>query len=232
MSMRIIGGLVVLACWLGGARAETWTGPPVLVTTGTAEIRAEPDRATVNLTTEARAPVATVAQQEEAKAMAMVQKVLADAQIPKEAVRTLSYDLQLEFDYAGGKQTPRGYVARHAIEVRVDDLARLGALIGKAVESGAAAVSGIQFDVKARAQLEREALRKAVEDARARADAAAAGAGTAVTGVIRIEEQRQMEGPRPMMMARGMASEAAMATPIAAGEITIRSTVTLTSAVK
>jgi len=230
--MRTMGWLLLLAGWLGTARAENWTGPPVLVTTGTAEVRAEPDRATVHLTTEARAQAARAAQQDEAKAMTAVQKMLAEAQVPKDAVRTLSYDLQLEFDYVAGKQTPRGYVARHVIEVRVDDLARLGDLVGKAVESGAASVSGIQFDVKARDRLEREALRQAVEDARARADAAAAGAGTAVTGVIRIEEQRQMDGPRPMMMARGMAAESAVATPIAAGEITIRGAVTLTSSLK
>jgi uncharacterized protein YggE len=224
--------VVVLAGWVATSRAEPWTGPPVVVTTGSAELHVEPDRATVRLATEARAQTAKAAQQDEAKAMTALQKALADAQIPKEAVHTTSYDLQLEFDYAGGKQTPRGYVARHVLEVRVDDLARLGDLVGKAVDSGAAAVSGIQFDVKARDQLEREALRKAVEDARARADAAASGAGTAVTGVIRVEEQRQLEGPRPMMMGRAMAAEASMATPIAAGEIAIRSTVSFTAALK
>jgi uncharacterized protein len=214
------------------AHAEPWTGPPVLVTTGTAEVRATPDRALVRLTTEARDKSAKAAQQQEAQAMTAVRKTLADAHIPDEAVRTLSYDLQLEFDFASGKQIPRGYVARHVVEVRVDDLPQLGDLISKAVESGAAAVSGIQFDVKARDDLERQALRKAVEDARARAEAAAAGAGTSVTGVIRLEEQRQFEGPRPML-ARAMAAEAAsVATPIAAGEIEIKATVSLTSALK
>jgi uncharacterized protein YggE len=114
----------------------------------------------------------------------------------------------------------------------VDDLGLLGEVIGKAVDAGAAAVSGIQFDVKARPELERRALKQAVEDARAHADAAASGAGTSVVGVIRIEEQRAPEGPRPMMMARGMAAAEAVATPIATGEIEIRATVTLTSALR
>jgi len=224
--------LLVLLAVAPLAHAEPWTGPPVLVTTGTAEVRATPDRALVRLTTEARDKSAKTAQQQEAQAMTAVRKALADAHIPDEAVRTLSYDLQLEFDFVSGKQMPRGYVARHVVEVRVDDLPQLGDLISKAVESGAAAVSGIQFDVKARDDLERQALRKAVEDARARADAAAAGAGTSVTGVIRLEEQRQFEGPRPML-ARTMAAEAAsVATPIAAGEIEIKATVSLTSALK
>jgi uncharacterized protein YggE len=42
-----------------------------------------------------------------------------------------------------------------------------------------------------------------------------------------------MEGPRPTFMARNMAAaEATVATPIAAGEIEIRATVTLTSSLK
>jgi uncharacterized protein YggE len=215
------------------ARADTYSGPPVLVTTGEAILRVPPDLARVRLTTEARAQTAREAQEQEAKRMASVQQQLKQSGIKDEAVRTLSYDLQLEFDYDKGKQIPRGYVARHTIEVRVDDVAKVGDVIGKAVDSGAAGVAGIQFDVKARDDLERAALRQAVEDARARADAAAAGAGTSVAGVIRIDEQRSFEGPRPTMMARGMAAEsAAVATPIAAGEIEIRSAVTLTSSLK
>jgi len=214
--------------------ADTWTGPPVVVTTGTGEIRTAPDRATVTLTSEARAKTAKDAQQQEAQSTTAVRKLLADMKIPNDSVRTTSYDLQQEFDYTQGKQVPRGYVARHALEVRVDDLAQLGDLISKAVDAGSAAVSGIQFDVKARDELERQALKKAVEDARARADAAAAGAGTSVASVIKVEEQRQFEPPRPRMFARAdMAAAAApVATPVAEGEIEIRSTVMLTAALK
>ena len=228
--MRILPLLLVASA---AHAAEPWTGPPVLVTTGNAEIRAAPDRAVVRLATEVRAKTAKEAQQQEAQATTAVRKQIADLRIPSESVRTLSYDLQLEFDYVQGKQTARGYVARHVLEVRVEELAQLGDLIGKAVESGTAAVSGIQFDVKARDDLERQALRKAVEDARARADAAAAGAGASVAGVIRLEEQRHVEGPRPMVFAREMAAQsAAVATPVAAGEIEIKAVVTLTSALK
>lgn len=230
--MRMLLLLLLLVSSVAVA-ADTWTGPPVVVTSGSAVLRVAPDRALVRLATEARAATGKTAQTQEATAMKSLRQALAQAGIADDVVRTLSYDLQLEFDYVGGKQTPRGYVARHVIEVRLDDVAGLGDLVGKAVDSGAASVSGIAFDVKARDQLERQALRQAVEDAKARADAAAAGAGTTVGGVIRLEEQRMFEGPRPMMMSRGMVAEAkAVETPIAAGEIEIRSTVTLTSALR
>ena len=228
--MRI--ALVVLLATVGLVQADTWSGPPVLVTNGEAVLRVTPDLARVRLTTEARAQSAKAAQQDEAQRMTKVQQELKASGIGDAAVRTISYDLQLEFDYANGKQTPRGYVARHTIEVRVDDVAKLGDVIGKAVDSGAAGVAGIQFDAKARDAVERDALRKAVEDARARADAAAAGAGTAVAGIVRIEAQRIFEGPRPMAMGMAAAERMAVATPIAAGEIEIKAVVTLTSSLK
>ncbi len=82
--------------------------------------------------------------------------------------------------------------------------------------------------MKARAELERDALKKAVEDARARADAMAGGAGKTIAGIVRIEEQRQVDGgPRPMAMARAaMMKDEAVATPVAAGEIEIKASVT------
>jgi uncharacterized protein YggE len=88
--------LVLLAATAAYA-AEPWTGPPVLVTTGTAEIRVPPDRAIVRFTTEARAPSAKAAQEAEAAAMSALQKTLAQAHIPSDATRTLGYELQQEF---------------------------------------------------------------------------------------------------------------------------------------
>jgi uncharacterized protein YggE len=228
--MRIV--VLLLIATAGLVRAETWTGPPVLVTSGEAVLRVTPDLARVRLTTEARAQTAKAAQQDEAQRMVKVQQELKASGIKDEAVRTLSYDLQLEFDYADGKQTPRGYVARHTIEIRVDDVEKLGDIIGKAVDSGAAAVARHPVRCQGRDAVERDALRKAVEDARARADAAAAGAGTVVAGIVRIEEQRTFDGPRPMVMAGMAAERMAVAAPIAAGEIEIKAVVSLTSSLK
>ena len=164
--------------------------------------------------------------------MSAVMQKIKGAGIPPEAVQTAAYDLQPEFDYANNRQTLRGYVARNTIEVRVDELPKLGDVIDIVVGAGATNVSGVRFDLKDRAAAEREALSMAVADARQRADAAAAGAGMKVERVLKIEEQRSigMPPPRPMMSdARGEAQEA-RSTPVAPGEIEIRAAVTLTAA--
>ena len=86
---------------------------------------------------------------------------------------------------------------------------------------------------KERAKLEREALRLAVEDARARADAAASGAGRTVDRVLKIDAQT---GGTPIPVPRvatfrGQAAADA-APPIEAGQMDIRAQVTLTSVLK
>ena len=99
--------------------------------------------------------------------------------------------------------------------------------------AGGTSVQGVRFDVKARAALEREALTRAVADARARAEAAAKGAGATVDAVLRIEESGRGGGPEPVMMrlaAAPMAGDAAP--PVAPGETIIRASVTLTARLK
>jgi hypothetical protein len=128
----------------------------------------------------------------------------------------------------------RGYVARNVIEVRVDDLPRVGEILDVAVSSGATSVGGVRFDLKDRDGAEREALRRAVADARARADAAAAGAGVKIAGVLRIQEHRAgpTPPPRPMVMSMREAADVAGQPPVAPGELEIKATVTLTMSIR
>jgi uncharacterized protein len=127
---------------------------------------------------------------------------------------------------------PREFVARNTIELRVDEIARVGELLDVAVQGGATLVSGVRFDIRAREKIERDALRLAVVDARSRAEAAAAGAGRAVDRIIKIEDARDGgDPPRPMMTFAMKTAEAAQ-TPVEPGLVEIRGRVTLTASMK
>lgn len=206
---------------------------PVIVTTGEGVVKAAPDRAWITIAAESRAKSPKEAQRANAEAMKAVLDKLKGLGLSGDAIRTSGYDLQPQFDYVSGRQTLRDYLARNSVEVRVDDVARAGDVLDAAVGSGATSVSGVRFDLKDRTEVERDALRKAVADARARADAAAAGAGMKVDRVVRIEEQRVMlPEPRPMMMARQSMVADAGTPPIVAGEIEVRVMVTMTSSIR
>jgi len=205
---------------------------PVVVATGTATVKLPPDRAWLVLATESRAAKPTDAQQQNAAAMSAVRQKLQAAGIPAEAIRTVSLSLHEDVDFVNGKRVPRGYLAVNSIEVRVDDIDRVGGLLDAAIAGGATSVSQIRFDLKNRDEAERRALREAVADARARAEAAAAGANGTLGNVIRIEEQRSVRPPMPMPMMRAQAMDASPETPVSAGQIEIDATVTLTAALK
>lgn len=231
----VVGVVFVLA---GGTAVAQPDPPPmreppdVVVTSAEAVIKAAPDVAWVSLAVESRARAPRDAQRQNADAMSAMQQKLAGAGLPPDAVRTTSIELSPEFDYANGRQQLRGYLARNAVDVRVDALDRLGEIIDLSVGTGATNVTNVRFDVKRREELERAALKQAVELARARADAAAEGARRAVLRIIRIDDGGRIgePQPRPMMMAaRAEMAAAAPPTPVAPGELEVRARVTLTA---
>jgi len=228
----LVGVLVLVLGATDSTRAQSEpqvpAGVPAIVTSGEAIVRSVPDVAYVTLAVESRARNPRDAQRANADAMTGVQRQLAGAGIPKEAMRTLGLALQQEFDNANGRRVARDFVARNTLEVRIDDVMRTGEIADAVVQGGATALEGIRFDLKDRAAAEREALRLAVADARARADAAAAGAGRSVDRILKIEDLRADGGfPRPMPMMR-MAADAAATTAVEPGLIDIRGHVTLT----
>jgi uncharacterized protein YggE len=216
------------------ARAQDASGkaePDVIVTTGEGTVRIAPDQAFVTIIAESHAKLPREAQRLNAEAMAAVQQKLKAAGFTGDAVRTLQLELQPVYDYANGKQLLREYLARNAIEVRVEPVERVGEITDLAVGSGATSVSNIRFELKDRRTVEHRALQEAVAQARGRADTIAQAAGRAIDRVIRIEDQAQNEPqqPRPFMaMARAEAAPQAM-TPVAAGVLEIHARVALTA---
>lgn len=238
---RSLVGLVLLT-WLAAPSAAQTPAPPssaevpTVIASGEGSVKRAPDRAWIQVTVESRARNPKEAQKLNVDVMSGVLQKIKAAGLPADALRTRGYDLQPEFDYANGKQSLRGYVARNTLEIRVDDLPRVGELLDLSVSSGATSVGNVRFDLKDRAGAEREALRLAVEDARRRADAAAAGAGMRVDRVLRVEEHRAgvVPPPQPMIAMGGLrqAEMAAAEPPIQAGELEIRANVTLTAAIR
>jgi uncharacterized protein YggE len=225
---RILWMLVAVLVPATGALAQTAADRPVIVTDGRAVLERSPDVAWVSIAAETRAAEPSAAQQGAASAMTAVRTALAGARIAEDAIRTTGYSLRPDVERAGGRTRVIGYIARNQIEVRVEDLDRIGPVIDAAGASGASSMSGLRFDLTNRAEVEREALRLAVEDARARAEAMAAGAGVQLGPIVRIDEQRQ--GPpvayqRDVMM---MQASAPVETPISAGTIEVSAQVTLT----
>jgi uncharacterized protein len=233
MKSLTIATLALLMASAALAQTPAPGDPPVVVTMGEGSVKRAPDRAWVTIAAESRAKTPAEVQKLNADAMSAVLQKIKGLGLPAEAIRTAAYELRPEFDYANNRQTLRGYVARNAVEVRVDDLPKLGEVLDVAVTAGATSVSGIRFDLKDRANAEQMAVQRAVADARAQADTAAQAAGMRVERVVRLEVHRDsaMPPPRPMMRT-GVEMAMSAEPPIAPGELDIRATVTLTAVIR
>lgn len=236
MKSLVITALTLLATTAASAQTpmpSPNSEGPVVVTLGEGVVKRAPDRAWVTIAAESRAKTPGEVQKLNADAMSAVMQKLKGVGLPAEAIRTAAYELRPEFDYVNNRQTLRGYLARNAVEVRVDDLPKLGEVLDVAVGAGATSVSGIRFDLKDRSSAEQMALQRAVGDARSQADTAAQAAGMKVERVVRIEVHRDapMPPPRPMM---AMRAEMAVSSepPMAPGELEIKATVTITAAIR
>jgi uncharacterized protein len=230
--MNVIPIIVLSLLLATSAAAQTSDAPPQVVVTGEGVVKATPDRAWLTIGAETRSKTSKDAQQRNADAMSAVIARIATFGIPKEAIKTTAIDLQLEFDYANGRQSPRGYVARNTVEVRVDDLSKVGEVLDAVVASGATTIHGLRFDVKQRDQLEALALQGAVDNASFKAKAVTAAAGRAFDRILRIEELGSIGEPRPIMMREAAMARADATTPVVAGELEIRAQVRLTAAMK
>src|SRR5262249_4539678 len=129
------------------------------------------------------------AQRKAAENMTTLEGALKAVGLPADAIKTTNYSLQPEMDFSGGTPHLKGYIVSNQIEVRVDALDKISSVLDAAGSSGATSISGLRFDLKQRAAVEREVLEAAVKDAMSRAEAMAIGAGRALGPIVRLEEQ-------------------------------------------
>jgi uncharacterized protein YggE len=228
----MFGALGILLLLSAPARAQTPADPAAIVAEGQALVQRPADIAWVQVAVESRAATSAAARQQAANAMSAVLAALKRS-VNDNAIRTSGFSVQPEMDYQNSPPRLRGYVARNQVEVRVDDLDKLPAIIDMSTAGGASSIAGLRFDLKNRAEAEREALRLAVEDGMSRAEAIARGARRSTGPIIRIVEQRIFAGPvRQQMEGMAFAQKAAEPTPILPGEIEIRAQVNVTVAIR
>lgn len=225
-----LGALAVLIALGLAASPPALADAPRLVVTGEGVVAAPPDLATLDLGVRSEGPTAAEALARNSAQMARVMAVLAEAGIAPRDMQTST----LSLDQILTRRTPAeappevvGYAARNMLTVRVRDLAVLGGLIDRLVRDGAGdganSLGGLRFELADPGPAQDEARRRAVADARARAEVIAQAAGLRLGQILEITEGASFGAPMasPRML---MASDAV---PIAAGEVATQASVTI-----
>lgn len=186
--------------------------PRTIMVSGQGEVRAEPDKAMLQLGVESRKPTLEAARADVAKAVEAALKLTRDLKIEQKHVRTTRLNVQPEYnwDNEARERNLIGYYVSRTIEVDLRDLEKLGQLLERAVDIGINQVSDPQLDSSKRRDLEREALAQAVQDARLNAEAVAKAADARLGPPRTISANSGfLPPPVPMMRGKAMAMEAA-----------------------
>lgn len=92
------------------------------------------------------------------------------------------------YDPKTGKETITGYRAQNTVTVTLKDALKVGKVLAAAVESGATNISGPEWRLSEDSAAVTEALKKAVADARAKAEAVAGAQGVKLGDVVMMNE--------------------------------------------
>ena len=203
-------------------RAASGESDPVILTR--LGLVSEPDMAEASAGVITRGRTASAALTENEKGAAKVLEALTSSGIEPRDIKTNRVSLHPVFERNQGGAEPRitGYEAVNQVTLRIRDLAKLGVLLDALVTAGANRVDDLRFSVSEPQSLMDEARKRAVTDARQRAQIMAEAAGATLGQIISIEETgRPM--PRPMAMSFDQA--AAKSVPVAPGEQDIRASI-------
>lgn len=204
--------------------------PRTIVVTGIGDVKAKPDMAVINSGVLTEAPTARDALAKNNSAMSAVIDALKKAGIAEQDIQTSNFSVSPQYPpyQPNQTQTPRisGYQVSNQVSVRVKNLAKLGAILDALVQVGANQINGISFDIDQPKQLQNDARKLAVADARAKAELYAAAAHVSLGRVLQISEANIAVGPQPMAYAMDKVA-AQREVPIAAGQQTLSANVSI-----
>ena len=196
--------------------------------TSEAKVTAKPDRVQIDIGVFTRAANSQEAAAQNARQVDAVLAAIRKA-APAAVLKTISFSLNPNYQYhgGGGEPTLNGYTAQNVVQVTLDELGRIGAVIDAATQSGANHVQGIQFTLRDQDAVRAQALREAVTRARAQAEVLAGALGLKVTRVLSVEENSPRFVPIRVFAGASRAAAEAVPPPIEAGTLEVTAEVTL-----
>ncbi len=203
----------LLALVAAAAQAEAPLPARTVQVTGEGEAVGAPDRARLSMSVEARNKELKSA---EAQVNQVVRAYLAEAHAlgaTEADLSTASYTVNPEYDWVDNKQLFRGYHAQRQIEVKVNDLEKVGDYLLRATKVGINQVNPPVLESSKQKEIEREALKRATLDAQTQAKLIAETLGMKLGQARTVSTTTQSYQPPVPMVKMAMRSAMAEAAP-------------------
>ena len=226
-TILLLAGVLLVAAAMSGVaqprlgRSASPAPGTVITVTGNATVDATPDRASFDFGVTTQGYTAAEAMDRNASEARKIIDALKKAGVDSSDIQTTQVSLWPQTSSDGTRIT--GYQASNSVQVTAG-LGRSGALVDAAVRAGANNVDGPSLDTADKSSLYGDALKKAIGDAKVKAQAIADGAGLTLGSLVKVEEGGNSAPPVPMY---ARATDAA-SVPIEAGTQQIQASVTVT----
>ncbi len=224
-----LSALLLAPFWIGGAvNAEEL---PSITVNGAGAVEARPDMAIVSAGADSQAKTVAAALAENSDKVAKILALAKTSGIAGADVQTENVSVHPVYeDRRGNDRLPAilGYRVSNSVTIRVRKLDRLGGLLDRLSAAGADRIGRLRFGVSDPETLLRQARRRAVADARARAALYTEAAGVALGRVVLIAETG-MSLPVRDRSYLGRREKAAV--PVAPGSLEFGATVTIRFAI-
>ena len=228
-TILLLAGVLLVAAAIAGVaqprlgRSATPVAGTLITVTGNGTVDATPDRASFNFGVTSRGATAAEALTRNSSEARAIIDALKRAGVDSVDIQTTQVSLWPQTSSDGTRIT--GYQASNSVQVTAG-LGRSGALVDAAVGAGANNVDGPNLDTADKSSLYGQALKKAIGDARTKAQALADGAGITLGSMVKVREGDSSAQPVPMYAA----ARDAASVPIEAGTQQIQASVTVTFA--
>lgn len=150
--------------------------------------------------------------------------------ISADDIQTSNYSISPKYDYTNGSSKLVGYTVSQSLTVKVRDMTKLGAVLAKAGQLGSNQVNGVSFTIDDPTELKQQARKKALENARTKAQELADALGVEIVRVVSFSESSGQNVPQPYYrtMAEGMGGGPAAVPDIQTGSLDVQSQVSVT----
>ncbi|MBF8964650.1 SIMPL domain-containing protein [Pontibacter sp. FD36] len=220
--------LVFLLAAMFPAMAQQQIMPPLISVNGIGEVKLEPNEVVISLGVETREKTLDQARKQTDKQAAAIIAYLRKQGVDAKDIQTSFVNLQPI--YSGnefGKAQPEFYMAQKTMTIVIRKINRFDELLSGLYDNGVNRIDNIYFRVSDIEKHRAEARKKAVADAKQKANALTAELGAKVGKVYSINEHSSNGSPRIGYAKMSMDMEMAQSggPSIAGGEVTVTSNV-------
>lgn len=221
--MKTLQTLLILAITTTTAMAQNTLPPNTIDVTGEGIVRVVPDEVTINIRVENTGENTKTLKEQNDATISEVLKFLKKMDIADKDVRTEYMNLNKNYDHNSKTYT---FAANQSLSVKLRDLKKYEAVMKGLIDTGINRIDGVSFSSSKEASLKSEARKKAVENAKMKAQEYVSVLNQTVGKAVSISEFSNSGGPQPMYkMAMMDSSSGGGDQTIALGEMEIKTTV-------